>query len=802
MLHYISSHLRKKIQWVVLLAILASIFSQALLPSFGMDQETSPPILIGDDINYPPYSYLDEDGNPTGFNVELAKAIGRVMDLPVEIRLDEWTVIREALENGEIHGISGMFRSPEREEIYAFTTYHSITSGDLFTRRGFQVDSLEEIRGATIVVQEADIVAEYLSLQEDLDFNLVHVQNVREVMELVADGTYDYAAVLKLPGLYNIQAYDMNHLVPQGLSLTTNQYAMALMPENRELLLLLNAGMEILSATGEYQELYEEWLGVYEEPSVVNLLYRYGWILGSVLVLISLLVASVLTLRLMVRRKTNELHSVNTEMEAAMEELVAMDQELRDQLDSLRLQEEQLRTSEEKSRAIINALPDILFVFDQAGHLLDCQSNPEHELLFPVSQFVGKHLKEVIPAPLADKTLDHIQKAAEKGSLQQFEYELILQEERKVFELRLVPSTNQEVIGLSRDITQEKLHLEKIEFLSYHDQLTGLYNRRFLEEAVQRLDHPSNYPLCVIMADVNGLKLINDSFGQQVGDQLLKTAASLLKDACPGDEIVGRIGGDEFLILLPRMSHEAAETLVKKIRDQGRQTQVETVEVSISFGWDTKTDETQEMQKIFQNAENYMYQKKLFERPSMRSKTVHAIMNTLHEKNPREEKHSQRVSDLCVQIAQAMEFSDRGVNEMKSIGLLHDIGKISIDEGILNKPGKLSEAEYLEIKRHPEIGYRILSAVNDMQDTADYVLSHHERWDGTGYPQGLQGEEIPLQSRIITIADAYDAMVGQRSYRPSRSSEEAAMELLAHAGTQFDPDLTAIFVKDVLKMDF
>ncbi|SDZ05265.1 HD domain-containing phosphohydrolase [Tindallia californiensis] len=756
-------------------------------------------IMIGDDLHYPPYSYLDENGEATGFNVELARAIGNAMNLEVEIRLDEWTTIRQALEDGEIHAISGMFRSPEREALYLFSSPHSVTAGDLFGPSGTRLNHLQEIEGATVAVQEADIVAEYLEAQ-DLEITFMEVYNVKDALQLVEEGHADYAGVLKMPGMYIIDAYEMD-LIPQNLSLNTNQYAMAVMPDNRDVLLMLNGGMEILKATGEYQELYDQWLGIYEDPDPRELFYQYRWILIAVLTLIAGLAILVILMRYLIRRKTEELLSVNTEMEAAMEELIAMEQELRDQLDQLRKSQEELHASEEKNRAILAALPDIMFLFDDAGYFLDCHASNEDNLLHSPEMFLGKHIKDFFPGTLSEKTLRSIRLAIQKKQLQQFDYELIIDDETFIYEMRLTPLNKKEVVGLARDITSGRRHQAQVEYLSYHDQLTGLYNRRFIEEALHRLDSPQNLPLCIIMADVNGLKLINDSFGHSVGDDMLKTAADILKDSCQENEIVARVGGDEFVILAPGLTNATAEKLVKTMQNRCLNTEIETIQLSISFGWDAKVTEEADIHEIFKNAENYMHKKKLFERPSLRSKTIHAIMKTLHEKNPREEKHSQRVSDLCVRTATIMNFSDHRLNEIRTVGLLHDIGKISIDEAILNKPGKLTDEEYLEIKRHPEIGFNILSTVSDMKEMADYVLSHHERWDGTGYPRGLKGEDIPLQARIIAIADAYDAMIGERSYRQSLSPDEAAMELLAHAGTQFDPELTELFIQKVLKIE-
>ena len=178
------------------------------------------------------------------------------------------------------------------------------------------------------------------------------------------------------------------------------------------------------------------------------------------------------------------------------------------------------------------------------------------------------------------------------------------------------------------------------------------------------------------------------------------------------------------------------------------------------------------------------------------------FFSTLHEKNKREEQHSHRVSALCKRMGEALGLPEHKIEELKLVGLLHDIGKIAIDENILNKPGKLTDDEWKEIKRHPEIGYRILSTVNDMSEMAEYVLAHHEKWDGKGYPRGLKGEEIPFASRIITIADAYDAMTSERNYRSALPNEVALEELQKNAGIQFDPKLVSVFIEKVLGQEW
>ncbi|MDR3583805.1 MAG: diguanylate cyclase [Desulfosporosinus sp.] len=344
------------------------------------------------------------------------------------------------------------------------------------------------------------------------------------------------------------------------------------------------------------------------------------------------------------------------------------------------------------------------------------------------------------------------------------------------------------------DITDRKKRETEIFHLSYHDQLTGLFNRRFYEEELKRLDAKRNLPLTIVMGDVNGLKLINDSFGHIRGDELLKKVAEVITMGCRTDDIIARLGGDEFVMLLPKTNAQETELIIKRIKALILKEKIQAIDISISFGYEVKNSMKVSLQEIFKNAEDHMYKQKLFEGASMRGKMINGIINALQEKDKREEPHSHRVSAICKSIGEALKLPELEIQELKSVGLLHDIGKIAIEEDILNNPGRLTVDEWAKIKRHPEIGYRILNAVDDMSDVANYVLYHHESWNGKGYPKGLKGEAIPFVSRILTIADAYDAMTSERSYRSALPEEAALAELQLNAGIQFDPDLVSVFL--------
>ncbi|MGI6083932.1 MAG: HD domain-containing phosphohydrolase [Acetivibrionales bacterium] len=355
--------------------------------------------------------------------------------------------------------------------------------------------------------------------------------------------------------------------------------------------------------------------------------------------------------------------------------------------------------------------------------------------------------------------------------------------------------------GLIIDISVQKEREEQILYLTYHDVLTGLYNRRYFEEEKKRLDMMPYIPLSIIVGDINGLKLINDALGHSAGDKLIKKISEILVGCCNNGEIIARIGGDEFGILLPNTGADAVYKKMKQIEKacseyRGKKRD-DPYHTSISLGCATRNSMGESLIDVIRVAEEYMYRDKLLQNRSLHSSIISSMKITLFEKSQETEEHAQRMIKLSRAIGKEMNLKDEQLNELELLSTLHDIGKIGISDAILNKPGKLTDEEWQEMKKHPTIGYRIAMSSPELAPIAEYILYHHERWDGKGYPNKLKGEEIPLLSRILAVVDAYDAMTQDRSYRKAMTKEAAIEEIRANIGKQFDPNIARIFIEKI-----
>ena len=468
--------------------------------------------------------------------------------------------------------------------------------------------------------------------------------------------------------------------------------------------------------------------------------------------------------------------------------------------------QEKLFLERNRYQQTLLSIGDAVMVVDKHGIIEMLNPIAEELIGWPLDSVIGKHYKDVfsLSHEQTGKAIkDPIAGALETQTVQEMENHAVLTSKngkRYCLEDSAAPIKDESgaVIGVVlvfRNVTEKKEQQQEIEYLSFHDSLTGLYNRRFFEEELRRLDTPRNLPISILMGDVNNLKLTNDVFGHTYGDQLLKRLSHVLKKICRADDIIARWGGDEFSLLLPKTSLEEAQQISSRIRDEFAKERIMAVQGSISMGAAAKLNSENNIIDVVNKAEEEMYTSKIMEHSELAKDTLQTIVQMLHDSSPRERDHAESVSRLCQAMGKKLNMSEDEIKRLHDAGYLHDIGKVVLDSKLLaNQFNHLSTMEWNEIKRHPVVGYRILNSFDDTLDIAQIVLAHQERWDGTGYPKGLKGDEIPLAARIIALVESYERKRGGAENKYSMSKEDALETIIKGRGRHFDPQLTDLFV--------
>jgi diguanylate cyclase (GGDEF)-like protein/putative nucleotidyltransferase with HDIG domain len=363
----------------------------------------------------------------------------------------------------------------------------------------------------------------------------------------------------------------------------------------------------------------------------------------------------------------------------------------------------------------------------------------------------------------------------------------------------LESSSNHPMIRLVvLDQTQQKEYQDQIDFLVEHDQLTNIYNRRYYEQHIKHLTKQSFHKVGVVYIDLNNLKLVNDAFGHEQGDKVLIQLCKNVQDRLEEKDVFCRIGGDEFVLFIKRSSNRKITQVMNDIRLITKSMHINDLEVSASVGTAIRTNEYMSIDNVIKVAEENMYQEKIYASRQGKLKIVGSILSALHGKHPIEELHSDRVAQLMYMFASRMGYDESDQTRLRSAGLLHDIGKIALNYSIIEAKRTLTKEEYEEIKRHPEIGYKILLSSRTEALISETVLMHHEHVDGSGYPRGLVSNQITEPAKMLTICDSFDAMISERPYKKPRTIEDAMKELQRCSGTQFDAELTKVFIEQVI----
>lgn len=357
--------------------------------------------------------------------------------------------------------------------------------------------------------------------------------------------------------------------------------------------------------------------------------------------------------------------------------------------------------------------------------------------------------------------------------------------------------------------------------LADRDPVTGLLNHR---NAYQRLhtelqQHAAqSRPLAVLKLDLDNFKLFNDTYGHSAGDEVLKRVAAVLKRACRDSDVAARYGGDEFLVILPETDLKQAVKCAERIqaalnKERFRCEDSATLPIGFSCGVAAYPGDSQDALELVSIADANLVQSRAEGGSQITSslgatgaskdnslmyikgsELFRAMVSAIDNKDGYTRKHSEEVTEYSLVIARAMNLSEDMLRTIQLAGILHDVGKIGVPDSILRKPGKLTDEEFEEMKQHPVFGALIVGALPGMEHVVLGVRHHHERYDGRGYPDALAGENIPLIGRIMAVADAFSAMTTTRPYRKGLSERQALAEIQRGLGTQFDPQIGALFI--------
>lgn len=461
-----------------------------------------------------------------------------------------------------------------------------------------------------------------------------------------------------------------------------------------------------------------------------------------------------------------------------------------------------LRTNEERFLHLIEMLPGIVFESDAKGNITFINQKAVEMLGYATGELKEKSIWELLTMPGKKGSRKELKKflLEKKETPSELDCYLIRKDNSllpvEVYISYIKDNQNKHIgfQGLVLDITYRKEYENRIKYLSFHDKLTGLYNRAYFEEELKRLNHSRNLPISIIIGDVNNLKVINDTFGHQHGDQLLFRIAAIMGTCFRKSDIISRWGGDEFSIILPHTSKAEGLDIINRIKEVCKQQSTLTLPLSIALGIATKENANENIYAILRESEGDMYRQKIIEKEIIEGAIIASLEKALQQKKYETADYRSDFVNCAVKFGKFLKLEKKEADKLKLLSTICDIGKIAVSEEIILKKGWLNREEWEEIKKHPEIGYRIARATPELVQVADDILFHHEFWDGNGYPKGIKENKIPLLSRIVHIVKAYQAMTHDRPYRSALSKEEAIQELKKGQGRQFDPALIDRFI--------
>ncbi len=736
------------------------------------------------DQSYPPFEFVD-NGTPTGFNVELIRAIAAEMGFEVEVTLGTWSEVRQGLLDGKYDLLLGMVPTAERDKVYDFSLPYTYIAFDLFVPLDSNLNSLDDLRDKTVVVQSAGLMQEYLK-EQNTGAQLILVQDVGNALRLIDEGVYDAALINRLQGQFLISELGLSNVRRAGGEIQPSKYSMAVKDGNNELLARLNEGLYLVSNSGRLTEIHEKWFGVYESGPTWHLLRP--WILGlggaGGLLLLSLLAAW--SLRKEVDKRTH-----------------------------------QLRRSEEKYRLLVENASEGVVV--SCGDAL-VFANPAAVAItgYSVEELVGMKIANLVHPDDVLMAMDRYYRRL-RGEDVPAHYAFRL-------------------INRARETRWIQVHAVVIEWegaAATLDMFIDITDQRRAEEQVQRQLRHMAALRAVDMAITASMDLTMTLrvVLEQVTVQLGADAASVLLLEDETRELV-YAAGQGFRSGLDRDLHirlgeghagqaalkrrtgrvanlaKAADSLwtEARVREEGfvsyiclpliSKGQVKGVlEIFHRAVWNTDTAWMNFVEALANQAaiaiDNAQLLKNLktanLDLTLAYDDTIAGWARALELRDGNTEGHSQRVADLAVELAAAMGVRGESLVHIRRGAILHDIGKMAIPDSILKKDSTLTDAEWQVMKMHPVYSFDLLSQIEFLRPALEIPYAHHERWDGSGYPRGLRGEDIPLAARIFAVVDVWDALTDNRLYRPGWKEHEALEYIHSLSGVQFDPRVVDVF---------
>ncbi|MCY6354150.1 diguanylate cyclase domain-containing protein [Clostridium sp. ZS2-4] len=727
-------------------------------------------VVMDDDC--PPYVFKDSSGHLQGITIDQWKLFEMKTGIKVEIHAMNWDKAQKLMERGQFDVIDRIFPNEKRAQIYDFSKPYAETQVPVFFNKNISgINGVETLKGFSVAVKKGDYSVHFLKEKGITDFKefdsykaIIDAAKNHEIVTFIMD---------KPSALYYIYKTNIKDNFNYSAPLYNGEFHRAVRKGNTNLLNIIENGFSLISSS-EYKQIDEKWLGT---PPISAEFMNY-------MIIVSIIIISVILLLVILNRMLNKKVKQKT---SQLTKLI-----------------DQLKNSENRIKALFKALPDMVFVISPDGIFLDYHHENVKEFYVSPKEFIGKSLSDIFAMELTGKFMKSIANLFKTGETQIEEYSLNLHDEIHHFEARFVQCDANSIMVIVRDITEGKNTANRIYEMSMHDNLTGLNNRNYFENKLKIYENEtedlSNFAM--VICDLDGLKLVNDTLGHSVGDEYLCTVANILRSCFRKQDVIARIGGDEFGILMNNTSQEEIKKIKTNINKNIEHVNSSNnlVPFSISFGYEIYKKDYKNLNEMFKEADNYMYREKLHNHQSTKSEIVQVLMKMLEARDFITEGHGERLQELASKLAESVGMSDAEINDMSLLAQFHDIGKVGISDAILFKPGKLNEEEASEMKKHTEIGYRIAKSSPDLMHISDWIFKHHEWWNGEGYPVGLKGDDIPIQCRILSIVDAYDAMTNDRPYRKALKKETAVAELKRCAGIQFDPILVDKFI-DILNED-